>query len=187
MSESTSRLIARIIGAALIAVAVGAIVRVTVQIRSIDRHPCGPERAVVYNDTEREIRVQGIALQEDGSVQDADIVLPPNQSSEEAGLCSAYEMTVSGAKDWFYKGREMRPGVWVVISTGNTYCISGEEPGTQAWYEVMCRKEPVNTDWGGWGLTRAGPKASSWSYGRPLMILTFGSRCRWIRSKVNLR
>ncbi|MXZ22075.1 MAG: hypothetical protein F4Y84_15980 [Caldilineaceae bacterium SB0665_bin_25] len=146
MSRSVNRLIARIIGAALIAVAVAAIVRVTIQIRSVEHHPCGSERAVVYNDTEREIRVQGIALQEDGSVQDVEIVVPPNQSSEEVGLCSAYEMTVLGAKDWFYKGIEMRPGVWMVISTDNTYCISGEDPGTQAWYEVMCTKEPVNTE-----------------------------------------
>lgn len=146
MSESTGRLIARFIGAVLIAVSAGAIIRVTIQLRSIERHPCGPERAVVYNDSEREIRVQGIALQEDGSVLDVEIAVPPNQSSEEAGLCSAHEMTVPGEEYWLYEGTKMWPEVWRVISTGNVYCTSGEEPGTQTWYEVICTNEPVNTE-----------------------------------------
>ena len=146
MSESTGRLIARFIGALLIAVSAGAIIRVTIQLRSIERHPCGPERAVVYNDSEREIRVQGIALQEDGSVLAVEIAVPPNQSSQEAGLCSAHKMTVPGEGYWFHKGTKMWPGVWVKVSPDNIYCTSGEEPGTQTWYEVICTNEPVTNE-----------------------------------------
>ena len=145
MSESTIRLIARSIGVVLIAVLIGVITRLTYQY-SIPKHPCGPRRGVVFNYTEREIHVQGLSLQEDGSIQDVGVVLAPNQSSEEAGICSVQEMTVGGAKDWFYKGMEMRPGVWMVISTNYTYCISGEEPITGEWYEVLCSKEFANTE-----------------------------------------
>lgn len=146
MTKSTNRLIVRSIGAVLIAVSIGVIVRLAIQFNSIERHPCGSERGLVFNYTESEIHVQGISLQEDGSVQNVEVVLAPNQSSEEAGVCSVHEMTVRGAKDWFHKGMKMRPGVWMVISTKYTYCISGEEPITGEWYEVLCSKELANTE-----------------------------------------
>lgn len=145
MRKPTNRLIVRSTGAVLIAVLVSVIARLSFQMNT-PKHPCGSQRAVVYNYTEREIRVMGISLQEDGSVQDVEIALPPNLSSEDAGICHAYEMTVRGAKAWFYKGMEMRPGEWMVISTDYTYCISGEEPSTKVWYDVLCSKEPANTE-----------------------------------------
>lgn len=145
MSKSTSRLIARSFGAVLTVVLIGVITRLTYQY-NIPKHPCGSQRGVVFNYTEREIHVQGFSLQEDGSIQDVEAVLAPNQSSEEAGICSVQEMTVRGPKDWFYKGMEMRPGEWMVISTNYTYCISGEEPITGKWYEVLCSKELANTE-----------------------------------------
>ena len=144
MSKSTNRLIARAVGAVLIAVLIGFLIRLTYQfnsLRSSDRHPCGPERQVVFNYTERELLVNGLALQEDGSFQNVEVALAPNQSSEEAGLCHVEEMTTLGAKAWSYKGTEMRPTVWRVISTQYTYCISGEESSSGVWYEVLCSKE----------------------------------------------
>lgn len=146
MKHSTHRLIAKSVGVVLIAVVISAITRLTYQINSFDPHPCGQSRAVVYNDTEREIRVMGIALQEDESVLDVEVVLAPNQSSEEAGMCHAYEMTTRGTKDWFYKGNVLRPGNWMAISTRYTYCISGEEESTGRWYDVLCTKEPAGTE-----------------------------------------
>lgn len=145
MSESTNRLIARSIGVVLIAVLIGVIARLAYQY-NIPKHPCGSRRGLVFNYTEREILVQGISLQEDGSVQDVEVVLAPNQSSEEAGVCSVHEMTVRGANDWFYKGTEMRPGTWMVISTKYTYCVTGEEPKSGEWYEVLCSKDLANTE-----------------------------------------
>ena len=149
MSESTNRLIARSIGAVLIAVLIGFIIRLTYQfnsIRSIDRHPCGSERQVVFNYTERELLVEGFSLQEDGSIRDVEVALAPNQSSEEAGLCHVREMTTLGAKTWYYKGFELPPKGWMVISTKYTYCISGEEPSSGVWYDVLCSKELAGTE-----------------------------------------
>ena len=145
MSKSTNRLIARSFGAVLIAVSISFIARLAFQFNS-PKHPCGSERGVVFNYTEREIRVQGSSLQEDGSIQYSEVVLTPNQSSEEAGICNAQEMTVRGASDWFHMGMPMQPGVWVVITTDYTYCISGEEYSIKVWYEVLCSKELANTE-----------------------------------------
>ena len=146
MSKSTNRLIARSIGIVLIAVSISVITRLAFQFNSIEKHPCGSERGVVFNYTEHEIHVQGISLQEDGSVQDTEVVLTPNQSSEDAGICNALEMTVYGVDAWFGMGMEMSPGVWVVIMTDYTYCISGEEYSTKVSYEVLCSKELANAE-----------------------------------------
>lgn len=146
MSKSTNRTIVRSIGAVLIAVTVSVIIRLAFQFNSIEKHPCGSDRGVVFNYTEREIHVQGLSLQEDGEVQDSEAVLAPNQSSEEAGICSVHKMTVRGAKDWFYRGIELQRGAWMVISTNYTYCTSGKDPVTGKWYEVLCSKEPANTE-----------------------------------------
>ena len=152
MNNTKKRLITQFIGAVLIVVLVSisvAVGRALYQFYTAEHHPCGTDRAVVYNNSEHDIIVVGMSLQEDGSVQDVEITLPPNQSSEEAGLCSVYEMTVIGTKAWFYKGMkmemEMRSGAWMVLSTPYTYCVSGEELSTEIQYDVLCTEEPAST------------------------------------------
>ncbi len=147
MNETKSRLVTQAIGLVLLAALVSASISVfgrAIATRFPDEevHLCGTDRAVVFNNSEREIIVVGESLQEDGTTIYKEERVPPNRSSEQVGICYAYEMTVLGTKPWFVTRFELEPGEWLVLSDQYTYCISGKEPVTKIWYDVLCTDEP---------------------------------------------
>ena len=148
MNETKSRLVTQAIGLVLLTALISASISVfgrAIATRFPDEevHPCGSDRAVVFNNSEREIIVVGESLQEDGTTTYKEERVPPNRSSEQVGICYAYEMTVLGTKPWFVTRFELEPGEWLVLSDQYTYCISGKEPVTEIWYDVFCTDEPL--------------------------------------------
>lgn len=151
MSATANRLIWRLVGAMLVVMLIMITTRITYQSglgRTTEQQDCfGMPPVVVFNHTEHDITVQGLARQQDGSAQDLEVVLAPNQSSEEAGICLADAMNVNHELSLFFMEFKVsqQPKVWVGIDQ-TVYCITGEEPNSKTWYDVMCSGDSAITE-----------------------------------------